>query len=72
MPKKGQKPPFTALVVETRVINKETMETKEFKHPVGVGFPVLDGKGVKVLIPEGISVTGTLLILPNEEEKPKK
>ena len=52
---------FNVMVVEERT-DKSTGEVKNFFHRVGTGFSHKDGQGMNLVIPEGISLSGRVLI----------
>lgn len=55
------------LIPEERT-DKSTGEAKTFWHRVGSVFPQKNGNGFNVVIPEGMSVSGRLVMLPRGEK----
>ncbi|MEO1476766.1 MAG: hypothetical protein AAFS13_10335 [Pseudomonadota bacterium] len=58
---------YNLLIPEERA-DKDTGETRTFWHKVGTVFPHRKGDGFNVIIPDGISVSGRVMILPRSEK----
>ena len=54
---------YNLLIPEERK-NENGEVTKTFWHRVGTVFPHKKGEGFNVIIPDGISVSGRVMILP--------
>ena len=50
--------------------NKETGEVKTFWHKVGSAFPHRSGKGFNLVIPEGVSISGRVMMLERDQKAP--
>jgi hypothetical protein len=56
---------YDVLISEDRK-NKDTGEVKPFFHRVGTMFPHRKGAGFNLVIPEGLAISGRVLILPRK------
>lgn len=60
---------FNLLIPEERT-DKKSGEVKAFWHRVGTAFPHQKGEGFNLVIPEGVSITGKVIMLPREAKEP--
>lgn len=60
---------YNLLIPEERT-TKGTGEVKTFWHRVGSAFPHKQGEGFNLVIPEGMSITGKVIMLPREAKEP--
>lgn len=61
---------FNLVIPEERK-DKATGEIKTYWHRVGSAFPHREGEGFNVVIPEGMSITGRVLMLPRGAKEPE-
>lgn len=59
---------YNVLLVEERT-DKATGEVKPFYHRVGTMFAHKKGEGFNMVVPEGMSLSGRLLIMPRGERE---
>lgn len=60
---------FNLLIPEERT-DKNSGEVKAFWHRVGTAFPHKKGEGFNLVIPEGMSISGKVIMLPREAKEP--
>lgn len=60
---------YNLLIPEERK-DKATGEVKTFWHRVGSAFPHQQGEGFNLVIPEGVSISGKVVVLPREAKEP--
>lgn len=60
---------FNLLIPEERT-DKASGEVKTFWHRVGSAFPHKQGEGFNLVIPDGVSITGKVVVLPREAKEP--
>lgn len=58
------------LVIPEERTDKATGEVKTYWHRVGSAFPQKNG-GFALVIPEGVSITGRVLMLPRDAKEPE-
>ena len=58
------------LIPEERT-DKQSGEVKTYWHNVGSAFPNRSGKGFALVIPEGMSISGRVIMLPRDEKAPE-
>ena len=58
------------LVIPDEYKDKKTGEIKTLWHRVGSAFPHESGKGFSLIIPEGVSISGKVLMLERGEKEP--
>jgi len=61
---------YNLLIPEQRTA-KDTGETKTYWHRVGTAFPHKKGEGFNLIIPEGMSISGRVLMLEREQKEPE-
>lgn len=61
---------FNLLIPEERT-DKASGEVKTFWHRVGSAFPHKQGEGFNLVIPDGVSITGKVVVLPREAKEPE-
>ena len=60
---------FNLLIPEERT-NKQSGEVKTYWHNVGTAFQKKN-KGFDLVIPQGVSISGRVLMLPRDEKEPE-
>ena len=58
------------LVIPEERKDKETNEVKTYWHRVGTAFSQKIGNGFNLIIPEGMSITGRVLMLERNAKEP--
>ncbi|MDD9911402.1 MAG: hypothetical protein OXR62_17170 [Ahrensia sp.] len=61
---------YNLLIAEERK-NKDTGEVKTFWHRVGSAFPHKQGDGFNLVIPEGLSLSGRVVMFPRDAKEPE-
>lgn len=61
---------YNLLIPEERK-NKDTGEVKTYWHNVGSAFPHRSGKGFNLVIPEGVSISGRVMMLERDQKAPE-
>lgn len=59
------------LVIPEERTDKETNEAKTYWHRVGTAFSQKSGNGFNLVIPEGMSITGRILMLERNAKEPE-
>ena len=59
------------LVIPEERKDKETNEVKTYWHRVGTAFSQKNGNGFNLVIPEGMSITGRVLMLERNAKEPE-
>lgn len=60
---------FNLLIAEERK-DKGTGEVKTFWHRVGSAFSHKQGEGFNLVIPDGMSISGKVIMLPRSAKEP--
>ncbi|MEO1187607.1 MAG: hypothetical protein AAFW60_00935 [Pseudomonadota bacterium] len=58
------------LIIPEERTDKSSGEVKTFWHRVGTAFPHNNGNGFNLVIPEGMSVSGRVLMLERTAKEP--
>lgn len=61
---------FNLVIPEERT-DKASGEVKTFWHRVGTAFPQKNGSGFNIVIPEGVSISGRVLMLERTAKEPE-
>lgn len=59
------------LVIPEERTDKASGEVKTFWHRVGSAFPQKSGQGFALVIPEGVSISGRVLMLERDAKEPE-
>lgn len=59
------------LVIPEERTDKQSGEVKTYWHRVGSAFPHEKGKGFSLVIPEGVSISGRVLMLERGQKEPE-
>ena len=61
---------YNLLIPEERK-DGQSGEVKTFWHRVGSAFPHREGQGFNLVIPEGVSISGRVVVLPRDAKEPE-
>lgn len=59
------------LVIPEERTDKQSGEVKTYWHRVGTAFTQKSGKGFNIVIPEGVSISGRVLMLERGASEPE-